>query len=94
MSLPKALKIAALATAIVAPSAQALSLSELACGATICLTDEAAGGSACNPYLDKYYSIKVTKHGKLLKSATERARKQFLKKCKKVSAPPIPDLKK
>ncbi len=94
MSLPKALKIAALATAIVAPGAQALSISELACGATICLTDEAAGGSGCNPYLDKYYSIKVKKDGKLSKKLTERARKKFLKKCKKVSAPPIPELGK
>lgn len=80
---------------ILAPlPASALSLQELACGATICLTDEDAGGSACNPYLDKYYSIKVKKGGKFSSSLTKKARKKFLKLCKKKSSPPPVDLRK
>lgn len=79
---------------ILAPlPASALSLQELSCGATICLTDKDAGGSACTPYLNKYYSIKVKKRGKYSSYLTKIARKRFLKLCKKKSSPPPLDLR-
>ncbi len=91
----KKLKKLVIIAMLIAPfPASALSLQELACGATICLTDEAAGGESCNPYLDKYYSIKVKgKLGKISKKATELARKRFLSLCKKKSGPAPVDLR-
>jgi len=65
-----------------APVAHTMSLSDMACGATICLGGD--GGSACAPYLDKYYSIDGP-----TKAATKRMRKAFLKLCPRQEAPDL-----
>jgi len=75
------------ASALTALPATAMSIADLACGATICLSGD--GGGACSPYEDKYYSIKIAGKYGTDWGATKRARKQFLKKCKTVSAPKI-----
>jgi len=62
----------------------AFSIEEMACGAKICLSGD--GGSACAPFLDKYNSFKVKRHGKTLKWATKRLRKMFLDRCKEKEA--------
>lgn len=66
-------------------SVNAMSTSELACGAILCLAGD--GGSACNPYLNAYNKIKVySLDGGISKKATEKARKKFLDQCKHVSS--------
>ncbi len=70
---------------LVAPVAHAMSIAELACGATICLAGD--GGDACAPYLDKYYSIDGPTKG-----ATKRMRKIFLAQCKKEEPPASPEI--
>ena len=71
-----------LAFVLVAPSTLGMSVSDLACGATICLTGD--GGSGCAPYLDKYYSIDGP-----TKAATKLLRKAFLALCKTKEAPDL-----
>ena len=65
----------------------AVSTKDLACGAIICLSGD--GGSACAPYLDKYFSIKKNKKGFFCSPCTKLARKFFLKQCDHVKAPVI-----
>lgn len=57
-----------------------------ACGAALCLFGEAtghSGGSACHPYLEKYFSIIVFHHG-FSGSRTADARRDFLNQCPSV----------
>jgi hypothetical protein len=65
----------------------AISTKDLACGAIMCLSGD--GGSACSPYLDKYFSIKKKKHGSFCSPCTKIARKAFLQQCDYVDAPII-----
>ena len=65
----------------------ATSTKDLACGAIMCLSGD--GGSACSPYLDKYFSIKKKKHGSFCSPCTKIARKAFLQQCDYVDAPTI-----
>lgn len=69
-----------LSAAFIAPSTVALSISDLACGAIICLAGD--GGSACAPYIKKYKSISGA-----TRAITKQLRKAFLNKCDKKKAP-------
>lgn len=62
------------------PTAQAMSIEMLACGAKICLGGD--GGSPCSLYLDKYNSIEGP-----TKAITERLRKVFLLLCPEEDEP-------
>jgi TrbM len=56
-----------------------------ACGAVVCLFGQATGhggGSACNKYLNPYYSIKVFDWSAFNPSKTADKRQQFLKQCR------------
>ncbi|MES9903230.1 MAG: TrbM/KikA/MpfK family conjugal transfer protein [Sedimenticola sp.] len=66
------------------PVISAMSISDLACGAILCLSGE-SDGDGCGPYLDKYYSIvKKKSWGRYCSGCTKAARKIFLSNCEYV----------
>lgn len=73
-----------LSVAFTAPTAAAMSISDLACGAKLCLAGD--GGSPCAPFLKYYKSIDG-----VTSSITKRLRKAFLSKCEDANPPnPVP----
>ncbi len=69
-----------LSVTFIAPSAVALSISDMACGAKLCLAGD--GGSPCTPFLKYYKSIDGA-----TRSITKRLRKAFLRKCDDAKPP-------
>ncbi|MES9906742.1 MAG: TrbM/KikA/MpfK family conjugal transfer protein [Sedimenticola sp.] len=73
---------------VLSPTASALSKSDKACGAILCLSG--IGGSACLPYLNPYFAITSFTGGGWFSSAkfnggsTKRARRKWLGNCNKV----------
>jgi len=67
---------------VVSMPLQAMSVSDMACGAKICLSGD--GGSPCAPFLDKYNSINGA-----TSAITKRLKKAFLAKCKEQEPPDL-----